>query len=371
MVLIARVRFVCVGFEEKVARCQLKCHAGNTPDIGGGGVVCSQNHFNATVLAGLNVGREVLVHPARVTQVSKLHVWQSHEGSLNRPWRLHTFHRGYERSTLCRGRSRFNSGSLTARVSSSPSPVRTVGNARRTDAYPLFSLHLLCLLTPPQIFFLVFGELFRGWGSTSSVIFAKESFSYVRHFRVAPGAKSGIEGAFIPDVQREQDVLRLNISVNDATVIMQRLKAHQRLPDDSAHHVHRNSFVVVLLDYSKQIRTKDLHYHAHVLSVWTVVHEIIVQENNVTSPRCAMIIFSYGTQQLHLILSSLCVVGGTFNDLEGGILVLLLVNNEPHGGEMAPAKLFQHLVPPLEDISNPHTMVPALAVVLRILFRIR
>ncbi len=61
MILIPGVVLPRVRLEEIVSCCHLKGHACCGPDVGGWAISCTQEDFQASVLAGLDIFREVVV----------------------------------------------------------------------------------------------------------------------------------------------------------------------------------------------------------------------------------------------------------------------------------------------------------------------
>ena len=61
--------------EQKVSGNQLKDHAGKTPQIRGCVVINTENHFRSPVLPCLNLGHEMVVRPAAVSQVANFAIY--------------------------------------------------------------------------------------------------------------------------------------------------------------------------------------------------------------------------------------------------------------------------------------------------------
>ena len=54
---------------------------------------------------------------------------------------------------------------------------------------------------------------------------------------------------------------------------------------------------------------------------------------------------------------------GTFLDLDGDVAAVLEVLGQPHGGEVAPAQLPDHVVSVVEEVTNLDRVVASLAIV--------
>lgn len=70
-------------------------------------------------------------------------------------------------------------------------------------------------------------------------------------------------------------VLRLQVSVDDATDAVHVVEPQQQLPGDVAHHRKGNASVVILLDKREQVLAQNFERHYVVLSVQRVVEELV------------------------------------------------------------------------------------------------
>jgi hypothetical protein len=72
MIIVLTVNFSLTRFEQEVPCCNFKQHACKRPNVRSGVIFCTNQNLRRPILPGLNLGREVMVGPASVSQVANL-----------------------------------------------------------------------------------------------------------------------------------------------------------------------------------------------------------------------------------------------------------------------------------------------------------
>ena len=85
---------------------------------------------------------------------------------------------------------------------------------------------------------------------------------------------------FISETQ--QNILRLEISVNNSTNSVEKVQSHKYLSCDFLDKVKRKPFVIISLEYFEQIDSQDLENHTEMIAIGSFVEERVEEIEYVT-----------------------------------------------------------------------------------------
>mmetsp|Transcript_87022 Transcript_87022/g.182147 ORF Transcript_87022/g.182147 Transcript_87022/m.182147 type:complete len:376 (+) Transcript_87022:970-2097(+) len=150
-----------------------------------------------------------------------------------------------------------------------------------------------------------------------------------------------------------EHVFGLEIRVDDTANTMEIVQTNQSVGDNLADDVERNSLEVVALNECQNIGTHGLEYHAHVLSMRSIMFKIVHELHHACEgqlreqvlerpPLCRLPVqecapFRCFCQESNLIVGCFRVVGGTFLHLHRYMGQGLLIMAQPHRREVTPS----------------------------------
>lgn len=188
----------------------------------------------------------------------------------------------------------------------------------------------------------------------------------------------------------------------DAAAAVHVIETEQDLFGDLLAEMHGYAFVLMALDETEQVLSEDLEDHADVGAVGPLVSEVVEEGNDMGSAGMCegggrgsvWVVGGRGgggdesLEEFDLVEGGLCVSGCRFDDFEGNVAVQsewkvrsremngescsLCVLCQPDGRKVTPSEFPDDLVAFVgEYVANVYGMVPALDIVLPILFVLR
>ncbi|GMR43376.1 hypothetical protein PMAYCL1PPCAC_13571 [Pristionchus mayeri] len=396
MIVVPRVVRTLVWLEEVVARGQLEGHARSAPNVGRRPVASADEHLQGSVLPRLDVLREVVVRPAGVAQISNLDLKLISRRRLLRGRQQQRRH-GHRRTRIGEGREtrvmlalctlhwysgRGTRGRRILIVDVDVTSLNVlhhlrivledVGDDVRVDGE---SLHLgelrlqqlaLLLSLPLHLLLLVLIHRLR---HLLLHVAGRGAHCAAAHLHVQLRRHHSVLSHLFDLVvrHRHQHILRLDVRVDDLALGMHVVQALQHLSNDAAHFLDLEPGVVRSNDQLEQIAAEHLEHHAHVVAVDSRDGEGVEQLDDLVPVRVGRVAVADPEQQLNLVHGRLRVVLGRLDNLESDEASLVRVPAQPHGGEVAPAQLADHVSLSVEYVSDADWMVPAPLVVLGVL----
>ena len=184
--------------------------------------------------------------------------------------------------------------------------------------------------------------------------------------------------------EAQVDVFRLEISMNNFAQPVEVVQPEQALPGHLANDGQRSSFVVVSLDDFEQVDSQDFEHSHEMLSVRSMVQEAVQELHTIAVVSCDVLqlLWLFGVvglerieplffhpvrgalvENLYFVKGRLKVLRRAPLDLESNVSVIVDILGQPHGREVAPAKLLDDHVSLDEDLADVHAVVAPYLVV--------
>lgn len=178
-----------------------------------------------------------------------------------------------------------------------------------------------------------------------------------------------VEDHILDVVDADEDILRLEIGMDYTARSVHVIETEEHLLADLTNESNWDAFGLMSLDEAQKVLAEDLKDHAYVVSVGSLVSEMIEERDYMRTAGVGWVRGYEPLEEFDFVEGRLRISGSRFDDFESDMSVYFVVFGQPHGREMAPSKFAHDRISPIgEDVSYVDWVIATGNVILPILF---